>query len=214
MKTDVGIIVGRFQVPYLHDGHKKLINHVISNHKQSAIFLGMNVIRATPKDPFDYNTRRHMIQTAFPDLGLSIHSIGDKRSNKEWSEELDSRISEIFPGRSVTLYGSRDSFINHYSGKFLTEELESDVYISGTEIREEVKNSVLANEAFRLGINFAVNDRYINPIPTVDIAVIDKKDNKILLARKKNETGYRLIGGFVDPKDQSLEVAAIRNFKL
>jgi bifunctional NMN adenylyltransferase/nudix hydrolase len=213
MSADVGIIVGRFQVPYLHEGHKNTIQTVLDNHKQIAIFLGVGHTRGLPKNPYDYNTRRNMMQSTFPEVGLSIHSIGDKRSDKEWSIELDKRISEIFPGRSIVLYGSRDSFISRYHGVHETLELETDVFVSGTEIREEHKNSLLAEEAFRIGINYSVNDRYFNPIPTVDIAVIKRQEEKVLLARKDGETKYRFIGGFVDTTDESLERAAIRELK-
>lgn len=210
MSTDVGIIVGRFQVPYLHEGHRQMIQSVIDKHKQVAIFLGVNSIRSTSRNPLDYNTRYHMIQSTFANIGLTINSIKDMKSDVDWSNQLDEKIEELFPGRSATLYGSRDSFIKHYQGKHTPVKMESEIFISGTEIRNEVKNSILADEAFRAGIIYGTNDRYLNPQPTVDLAVINDNDGTILLGRKKNENGYRLIGGFVDVNDLSLEDAALR----
>ena len=46
--------------------------------------------------------------------------------------------------------------------------------------------------------------------PTVDCAIFDEVYQYILLARKKNQTLYRFVGGFVDPKDLSYEMAALR----
>ena len=46
--------------------------------------------------------------------------------------------------------------------------------------------------------------------PTVDCAIFDEAYQFILLARKKNQTLYRFVGGFVDPADQAYEMAALR----
>ena len=47
--------------------------------------------------------------------------------------------------------------------------------------------------------------------PTVDCAIFsDHTLGKILLARKKGQTLYRFVGGFVDPSDFAYEIAALR----
>ena len=46
--------------------------------------------------------------------------------------------------------------------------------------------------------------------PTVDIAVIDRNNKDVLMGRKKGRDTFCFIGGFVDPKDETLEAAAIR----
>lgn len=38
MKT--AVIIARFQTPYLHEGHKQLINQVTENHAKLIILLG------------------------------------------------------------------------------------------------------------------------------------------------------------------------------
>ena len=40
--TDVGIIVGRFQVDELHDAHVDLIQYVFDQHPKVIIFLGLS----------------------------------------------------------------------------------------------------------------------------------------------------------------------------
>ena len=50
--------------------------------------------------------------------------------------------------------------------------------------------------------------------PTVDCAIFnDDSFGKILLARKKGQTLYRFVGGFVDPADFAYEWAALREAK-
>ena len=39
-KTEIGVIIGRFQIHTLHDAHVELIQHVLSLHSKVIIFLG------------------------------------------------------------------------------------------------------------------------------------------------------------------------------
>lgn len=214
--TEVGVVVGRFQVPELHKGHKSVIDFVLSRHKQVSIILGVPKTRSTPKNPMDFHTRYMMIKDAYKSsTNLTISAIMDIRDDVEWSRKLDEKLEEMYHGKSITLYGSRDSFIRHYSGKHKTQELESDILISGSMIREEIKDQVISTPEFRAGVVYAANDRFFNAIPTVDVALVDikKESKRILLGRKKDEKNFRLIGGFVDAKDSSYEDAATRELR-
>ncbi|MDR6945075.1 hypothetical protein [Mucilaginibacter pocheonensis] len=55
MKT--AVIIARFQTPYLHNGHKQLINTVKENHAKLIILLGVSPIMGSRKNPYDYYTR-------------------------------------------------------------------------------------------------------------------------------------------------------------
>lgn len=47
--------------------------------------------------------------------------------------------------------------------------------------------------------------------PTVDCAIFyDNTYSKIYLAKKQNQQKWRFVGGFVDPKDESYQQAALR----
>lgn len=46
--------------------------------------------------------------------------------------------------------------------------------------------------------------------PTVDVAVVDFENEKVLLGKKKGRKHYCFVGGFVDPTDLSLEHACAR----
>lgn len=50
----VGVIVGRFQTPYLHEGHTKLIDEVIKKHTNTVIFIGCNSLDANKRYPLEY----------------------------------------------------------------------------------------------------------------------------------------------------------------
>ncbi|MEI8101222.1 MAG: NUDIX domain-containing protein [Bacteroidota bacterium] len=206
--ADVGITVGRFQVNELHEAHIDLINSVIQKHDRVLLFLGNSIIRNTTSNPLDYRARRAMIADKFPNV--EVHYINDNPSDAAWSKSLDKQIGEqLLPMQSVTLYGSRDSFLKAYSGKYNVCELEATTFISGTEVRRRVCNNYPPTADYRAGMIAATAYRYPTAFQTVDIAVVNDK-GEILLARKPEEKKWRFIGGFSDPRSTSLEADAKR----
>lgn len=209
-KYDIGVIVGRFQVAELSEGHKVLINNVKENHKQVIIVIGVAPTLGTKQNPLGYTARMKMIQKEFPDVIVSY--IVDKPSDKEWSKDLDFLIRAICPLGSVCFYGGRDSFINSYQGVYPTFEMAIVHPHAGTIIREEIGKEVCDSIDFRKGIIYSCQNQYPKVFPTVDIAVIEKvgKDIKVLLARRKENDLLQFPGGFVDPTDLSYEDTAKR----
>ena len=206
--TDCAVIVGRFQVNELHEAHIDLITSVTNKHDRVLVFLGNSIIRNTTSNPLDYRARRAMIADKFPNV--EIHYINDNPSDLAWSKNLDKLISEqLMPLQTVTLYGSRDSFLKGYSGKYNTCELEATTFISGTEVRRRVSNNYPATSDYRAGMIAATAYRYPTAFQCVDIAVVNDKQ-EVLLARKPDEKKWRFIGGFSDPRTPSLEEDAKR----
>ena len=66
VRADVGVLVGRFQVPNLHPGHIELIQSVCEAHSKVLIFLGLAPTKATRNNPLDFESRKHMILEKFP----------------------------------------------------------------------------------------------------------------------------------------------------
>jgi bifunctional NMN adenylyltransferase/nudix hydrolase len=209
LKTDVGVIIGRFHVHELHEAHLDLIQSVLSKHDRVLLFLGNALIRNTYMNPLDFRARRAMVNESFPTV--EVHYINDiPGDDSKWSKNLDKMISEqLLPMQTVTLYGSRDSFIKSYNGKYKVCELESTTFISGTEIRRRVCNNYPPTKDYRAGLIAATAQRYPTAYQTVDIAVVNDR-REILLARKPDEKKLRFIGGFSDPRSVSLEADAKR----
>lgn len=209
--ADVGVIVGRFQVNELHKAHEDLIQFVVGRHKKVIIFLGMTPLKSTYNNPLDFEARKQMILEKFPDV--IILYIKDVWCDRIWSIILDEKISDIVsPNQTVSLYGSRSSFISHYFGKYACIELGQESDISGTEIRKEISKSVIPNKDFRNGVIWATMNRYINPILCVDVAIFNEDSTKLLLAKKRYENKLRFIGGHVD-RGENLETAVRREVK-
>ena len=209
---DVGVIVGRFQIDRPHPAHMELILQALDKHQNIVILLGISPLINTKRNPLDFISRKLMIEQYFNTYNdrMIITQLPDQYSDKEWSKEVDKRIKEIHPTKSIVLYGGRDSFINYYTGNFDTQEVEQEVYISATDARLNASQKILKSLEYRIGLINGAYSRYNSVISTVDIVVFNNQNTKILLAKKSAEDGWRFIGGHEDPSDTSGEHAAKR----
>ncbi len=206
-----GVIIARFQTPYLHEGHMDLIQKVKEQHDKLIIILGVSPVRSSRKNPYDFYTRETMIKKEF--LEIVVLPLSDHPSDEEWSGNLDSMLENAFPNENFTLYGSRDSFIPSYSGKKPVVELPEHGDYSATELRKKYADKVSNSRDFRAGILYSLHNQYAKVYPTVDVAVFKNDKTEILLGRKANSSNWRLVGGFSDPTDKSFEKAALREMK-
>ncbi len=210
--TDVGVIVGRWQVDDLHEAHARLIEEVKAQHKKVIIFVGLSDILGGTVDPLDYPTRAAMLLHYHP--GVTVLPIQDVPTcDKEWSKNLDAAIRTVCPIGEPLLYGGRESFVQHYTGEFPTVELDALRHPSGTDIRKEVGREVRASSDFRAGVIYSTFNQYKRLMMVVDVATIQRMPESgdfVLLGRKKGERGFRFPGGFVNVGDRSLEGAARR----
>ena len=209
-KSSIGVIVGRFQVPYLHSGHQFLISHLAKNHSKRIIFIGTSVTPPSKQNPMDFETRKLLISRFDPEA--TILQIPDHRSDQTWSANLDAAIEDIYPDSKVVLYGGRDSFLKSYCGKFEKHYVEAFSPVSGTELRVLTSFEPKESNDFRAGIIYSAYKYLPKVYMTVDIAVtrIEEGGLKVLLGTKAGVAGLRFPGGFVDATDESLAYAAKR----
>src|SRR5208337_2385489 len=136
----------------------------------------------------DFQPRKQMLLESFPPAqypNISINYIKDIPSDEQWSKNLDAMIQDqLSPNDTVVLYGGRDSFLTQYKGRFDTRELVSSRYVSGTEIRRLVAQKPQSDPLFRAGVIWGTHQRFPSVFPTVDIAVLDPKRYRVLLAKK------------------------------
>ena len=210
MKT-TGVIIARFQTPYLHDGHKYLLDEIRSKHNKVVVVLGVSPVKGSRRNPFDFYIREKLLKHYAPEL--VILPLSDHPSDSVWSHHLDALLQNTFPLESFILYGSRDCFIPYYSGRWQVVALPGLGEHSATNIRNENSDKVLDSTDFRMGINYAYQNTYAKIYPTVDIAVLKENNTQVLLGKKPNATQWRFPGGFADPTDETYEVAARRELQ-
>ncbi len=211
-KTKVGVVIGRFQVAELHEGHRHLIEYVIRESNMVVVALGKGRALASSRNPLPCSMRTKMIQRSFPNV--SVIEVSDHPSDAAWSEQLDFLLKEKFPDTEIRLYASRDSFVPYYSGTLPIVVVPAVSGVSGTNERTAAIDPDEWNTSFLKGMIAAQHLRPPLSYQAVDIAVIRYPKNEILLGQKKTDGDqWRLVGGFVDASDTSLEAAALRELR-
>lgn len=208
---NVGVVVARFQVDTLHDGHQLLLKAVADDNDAVIIVLGVNETRNTMENPLDFETRKLMVKGVLPDA--VVLPLPDHPDDAIWSRQLDALLSaQTIPASgTMTLYGSRDSFIDAYQGEFTTCVLNTAVgHLSGTTVRAAIGREPRASDDFRAGAIYASQNRYPAVFTTVDVLTFHPDQDLCLLGRKAGHTQWCLIGGFADPTSPSFEVDAAR----
>lgn len=203
----LAVVVGRFQVPDLHAGHRHLLDTALCAHGQLLIVIGSGDF-PTPRNPLSYEMRRAMVQEAYPEA--VIREVRDHPSDQVWSASLDILINETFPDHEAVLYSSRDSFLRHYSGSCRTVVVEELPGFSGTVLRTRLAHAVQHSAAFRAGVIHNFVSRLAVTRPMVDIAVL--RGEHVLLGGKDSDPPerWRFIGGLIDQTDATFEDAALR----
>ena len=205
----VGVVIGRFQIDEMHDGHVKLLEYVRSKHDNILILLGVRQSPANKTYPLDFDARRLMIQEYCNDA--LILPVVDRPSDEAWSRHVDELVESAYPTQNVCLYGGRDSFTKHYCGKYETKELAFPVDdVSASAVRDKIGKKVRSSVDFRAGVIYAIQNLMPRIYSTVDIAMVDYTNRRVLMAKKPFEKAFRFPGGFVDFNDACLEQAAFR----
>jgi bifunctional NMN adenylyltransferase/nudix hydrolase len=230
MKNKISVIVGRFQSQSVCDAMDDFIQKV-SKDSNVFILMGLSPIQSTKENPFDFETRKLMLQQRYGD-SIQIGYVKDNRDNGVWVDDVINQVIRFVtknkkpsartskaPERwenvfdNVKIYGGEHTFVRYFQGteyESLVHPLPNEIYVNEEANGNQVPSSVKGTLEFRTGVHFTVKNQYPKVYPTVDVAVFD--GDKLLLARKPNENKYRFIGGFVDPNEK-FEDAAIREVK-
>ncbi len=205
----LGVVIGRFQIHELHEGHVALLDYVDQRHTQLLILIGHNNIRFNTADPFPFHIRKQMLETRYP-RAIILPLLDSPIGNEHWSSVVDEKVQSIRPDGKAVLYGSRDSFIPKYCGRFPTVLVPEFPNRSGTEVRQSVARQYIDDPLFRLGWLAAIQSQFVVTDPTVDVAIHTPDFTRVLMGRRGKGAPLRFFGGFVDKTDQSYEEAALR----
>lgn len=206
----IGVLIGRFQVDELHEGHVRLLDAVRRAHRRVVILLGVPPRIPNEDNPLTFPMRERMIRSLLPDA--VILPVVDCRTDDEWSRQIDRLIESSFPVKRAVIYGGRKSSLASYKGRHRTQELSLGVDgASGTSARREAAMVIRDSPDFRAGVCHAMAMLPPRINPTVDIALVRPAEYwEVLLGKKPAESLHRFPGGHVDRTDESFEAAAKR----
>src|SRR6478609_8692311 len=105
MKT--GVIIGRFQTPYLHAGHLYLIGTAIQECEKVLILLGCSHGK-DERNPYDFEQRMVLLKKVFPQVDI-IPLFDEPENDAKWSARVDFN-THLY--NAPILYHSRDSFVS------------------------------------------------------------------------------------------------------
>lgn len=212
-KPKIGVIIGRFQVDYLHEGHMCLLKTASKASDEVVILVGTQPQKPLDsRDPLPFTVVKDMLTAYCVENGIRLRAVvelPDQPTDKQWSEKVDKRIAML--GEHATIYTGRSDTMRGYSGVYTVNHIHANGLhtITGTALRAAVSPDV--DPRFRRGMIYAANQQPPTVFPTVDIAL--RRGREVLLGRKPGETKWRLPGGFVDVGDRSFEQAAVRELR-
>jgi bifunctional NMN adenylyltransferase/nudix hydrolase len=213
MKTKVGVVIARFQVPSLHAGHVAVIDKAKAESERVVVLLGCSELDGrTAENPMFFMQRAEMLKI---DARVSVEHIlplANSQSNREWTKLVDSIIYSLFPSADATIYIGRNSVVKScYTGRANICVVDEISNTSGTKIRSAIKSQ--NGPGFVLGQVFALQYQFPHTYPCVDVAVQNIITDEVLLIQRGDTGAWCLPGGFVDPTDQNLEAAAKRELQ-
>ncbi|MFA6919341.1 MAG: nicotinamide-nucleotide adenylyltransferase [Patescibacteria group bacterium] len=133
------LFIGRFQ-PF-HLGHLSVIKEIDARGDVDEIIIGIGSSQysQTDENPYNYETRKKMIEMVLPkELAkkFSIFAIPDVHENNIWVDHVKNIVGsfdEVYTGNELV----RSLFADK---KYLVLPIKIKIKVSGTKIREMIKN--------------------------------------------------------------------------
>ena len=130
-----------------HVGHQKLVSQMLSECEKVTILLGSIQEHGTQKNPFNYTTRKKMIQNIFRDTvdypRLKVMGVYDINNPLEWGEYVLDFMHESLPDWGVPdIYYAGSNYDAHwFKNSFDKFEIvdridETAPFVSGNMIRD------------------------------------------------------------------------------
>lgn len=138
----VGVLIGRFQVPEMHEGHRFLVREMLEECDKVLILFGSANRAPSPRNPFSYVYRAQAAKALFPDIYTA--PLNDYLYNdSQWVADVDNTIQYMLAHKmgcdtaKVILYGHKkdgNDYLNWFP-QYEYVNINSDIDISGTEVR-------------------------------------------------------------------------------
>ena len=147
-KYKSGLTIMRAQ-PF-HIGHEKIINKMLDECEKVTVILGSIQEHGTDRNPFNYTTRKKMIQNVYRETSnyerLKIVGIFDINNPVEWPDYVLDFLQESFSDyvKPDVYYAGSEYDAHWFKSKFLNIEIidrtdQSFPFVTGTMVRDMIK---------------------------------------------------------------------------
>jgi nicotinamide mononucleotide adenylyltransferase len=166
---EIAVVIGRFQLPELHGGHRAIIEYALRVGKEACVLVGVSPV-ATLKNLLPYSAVEQMIRAEYQgyynDRLLHIHPLQDcPNEDLQWSMNIDRFLEQLFPNCNIVMVSGRDSFKPYYHGKHrpVKDYFGFNGDINGTTERENIMTSdPIESVEFRKGIIYGLGNHLLN----------------------------------------------------
>ena len=218
----IGVLIGRFQVPEPHEGHRFLINEIKSNCDKLVILLGSANRARSIRNPYTYEERKAAVLRLFPDV--LVAPLNDyKYSDAQWRADvvytINTIVAERYNNVEVVLFGHKkdgNDYLDWFP-QYNYQNITSDIDVSGTEVRRSIEKLLPTAvqediEYFRKEAELFANYPYPETLSFMCGDPVVECDGHILVVQRGGHPGrgsWALPGGFKNRNETMLD-AAIR----
>ncbi len=137
----IGILIGRFQVPEPHEGHRFLIKRILERVDELVILVGSSNQARSPRNPYTFLERREAIYNSFKDIKsrILVVPINDYMYNdSQWMADVAATIKHcVGVNQETILYGHfkpGNDYLKWFP-QLKYENIDNEIDVSGTEMR-------------------------------------------------------------------------------
>lgn len=147
-----GLVIMRAQ-PF-HIGHEKIINQMLKECEKATVLLGSIQEHGTTKNPFNYTTRKKMIQNIYRNTEdyprLKIMGIYDINNPVEWADYVFDFLNESIPewGRPDVYYAG-----STYDAHWFKNAVNNFEYVSRTDPTFPFVSASMIRDMLKFGDN-------------------------------------------------------------
>jgi bifunctional NMN adenylyltransferase/nudix hydrolase len=213
MEKTLVVVVAYFQNTNLTERDITYLNSICSKNGKTLAVLDVKKGACTAEQPLRPNQRQDILRGHNKLFDCGVKEQLHIRDNARWTAQLDHTIENALKVNkldNVKLFVAQ-SLVEKYTGNYDVHVMEE---IPGlTDVSAPLAVKPKSTNDFRQGVMYAEQRAFPLVYSTVDIALVNKQMNTILLGRKADEDNWRFPGGFVDPTDLSKEDAWLRELQ-
>jgi hypothetical protein len=203
MSDTIGIIVGKFQVPYLAEHHKKIIEDTARKHRDVLILLLTPEITNTKRSPLGSTYRGDMLKRFWDTIPVADKGkfewavVGEYKDSELFFEAIDKKIAawatHTRPNRTIVFGGNDKEMWKYYSG---LSKLEDVGYYSETKSAAAIRNEYAwvehqKTKDFGYGVIHTVNNLKGRDM-IYGVGLVRDKARDILFVKYDNESKWTL----------------------